>query len=179
MEMILFRNRLPIARQYLEVFRESWKSDHDSAMECRDIEGLLGESVRMFDLIFNILLGRRMFVYRGTMEPSAEMDQEEKRLMGEFLDLMKSDLQQVDSLERTYGEVANAQAFRERVAQAEAFLAEWTPALPATAPGSRVIDFSEEDVAQMETLLKSPSGSRGRPTRAIRSLHEADPTLLK
>jgi hypothetical protein len=173
------RNRLSTARRYMEVYRESWKADHRSAMECRDFEELLGEGVRVFDLIHAIILGRRLFVYRGVMDPSPEMDQEEKRLMREYLELMKTDLPQLETMELSFGEIVNARPFRERIAQADMFLANWKPPVTAMAPGSRVVDFSEEDVSQLEALLKSPAGAPGRLLHSPRSLPEADPSILK
>ena len=54
----------------------------------------------------------------------------------------------------------------------------FAPAVPASAVGSRVIDFAEEDADQIRALLDSPAGAPGRPTRPPRSVPTSDPSLL-
>jgi len=173
------RNRLASARKYLDVFQESWKADHEAAMECRTFEELLGEAVRIFDLVYVNILTRREVVYRGLMEPHPLLDEEEKRLFQDWLALVLADVPQLDSLEASFGSVENGNDLRDRIARAQGFLARWKPAQPAKAMGSRIVDFSHEDVEQIEALLASPPGSPGKPARAFRSVASADSSFLK
>lgn len=172
-------HRLSRARRYFDVFEDSWKTRHKAAMECRDFEENLGEAARVFDLVHDLILARREAVYRGVLEPDASLDQEERKLYEDWLALIESDLPRVKELEASFGELENAAAIRACTEKARAFLDSWTSALPATAVGSRVVDFSEDDADELGELLKSPPGAAGRPTRPPRSLPEGDSSLLK
>lgn len=173
------RRRPSSARQYFEVFEESWKTRHKAAMECRDFEDQLGEAARVFELMHDLILRRREAVYRGVAEPHAPLDQEEKKLYEEWVALVESDLPAIEKLEASFGEVENAAAIRACIDKARAFLTQWAPAVPAMAVGSRVVDFSEEDADELHGILKSPPGAASRPTRLPRSLAEGDCSLVK
>lgn len=172
-------DRLSAARRYLTALGESWKPDHDVAMECRGFEDRLGEAARVFDLMHELILRRRECVYRGVVEPNPKLDQEEKQLYMDWLALVEKELPRLESFESQFGEVENAEAFRASIEKARSFLARWTPAFTAKAPGSRAIEFSEEDAGEIHALLKSPAGSPGRPTRPPQSLPEGNPSILK
>jgi hypothetical protein len=172
-------NRLEAARKYLQVFEESWQADHQSAMECRDVEDRLAEAVRVFDLVYDLVLRRRQCVYRGLVEANPAFDQEEKKLFGDWLALADQLTQRLAEFEPNFGTLAGAEELRTCRDKAHAFLTSWVPAVAAKAVGSRVIDFSEADAKEIHALLKSPAGALGRPARPPRSLPEADSSLLK
>jgi hypothetical protein len=173
------RNRLSAARRYLQVLEESWQADHQAAMECRDVEDRLAEAIRVFDLVYDLVLRRRQCVYRGLAESNPTLDGEEKKLFGDWVALADQLNLQLTKFESNFGTVQGADEIRTCLEKAHAFLARWVPAAAATAIGSRVIDFSETDAQQIHALLQSPAGAVGRPTRPPRSVPEANPSLLK
>ena len=173
------RDTLVAARKYLQVFEESWKADHDHAMQCREFEESLSEAARVFQLMHELILLRRTAVYRGLIEPLPELDREEKQLYTDWLGLVDADMARMETLEKTYGPLEGAVQFRACCDTARTFLAKWTPAVAAKAVGSRVIDFSEEDADQLRAAMQSPDGSAARPTLPARSLPTGDSSSLK
>jgi hypothetical protein len=171
--------RLASARRYLEVFEDSWKSDHAQAMQCREFEESLAEAAKVFQLMHELIQMRRTAVYRGLIEPLPELDREEKQLYTDWLGLVDVDMASVETLEETFGPLEGAAEFRACRDAARAFLARWMPAVPAKAVGSRVIDFSEEDADQLRAALNGPPGTPGQSTHPARSLLTGDSSLLK
>jgi hypothetical protein len=148
-------------------------------MECRDVEESLSEAAKVFQLVHELIQARRACVYRGLAEPNAQLDQEEKQLYTDWLALIDGDMARLEALESTYGTIEGANEIRACRDSARAFLERWTPAVPARAVGSRVIDFSEEDADQIRAALNGPPGTPGQSTRPARSLPTGDPSLLK
>jgi hypothetical protein len=173
------RNRLRCARKYLEAFEESWTTDHKAAMDCHDFEERLREAVRVFELMDDLVRVRRQCVFRGVEEPNAELDQAEKELYESWLRLMDEDVGQLEELERTFGSVEGAEAFRTCRERAHSFLASWAPAVLSMAVGSRVIEFSEEDADQLRALLNAPAGAPGQPKLEPRSIPTGDASRLR
>jgi hypothetical protein len=177
--MTATRSRLSSARKYLEAFEESWQTDHDAAMHCREVEKKLAEAVMVFELVDRLVDRRREGVFRGVEEPNPKLDEDEKALYTRWLTLIEEYLPRLEEMERTFGVMEGADRLRATLDRARSFLAEWAPAAPALAVGSRLIEFSEEDADQVHALLESPAGSPGRPTRPPRSVPPGDQSLLR
>jgi hypothetical protein len=173
------QNRLHRARKYLETFEESWRADHEAAMDCRDFEEGLAEAVKVFGLVDALIRVRREAVFRGLEETNAELDQAEKKLFQDWMAMTEESLTQLAEFETTFGAAEGADAFRACRERAKAFLANWAPAVPSTAMGSRSVDLSEEDADDIHALLNSPPGATGRPKLEPRSVPRGDETVLR
>jgi hypothetical protein len=176
--MTATRSGLASARRHLDVFAESWKADHEQAMQCRDFEDFLTEAVSLFQLIDSLVRRRREAVFRGREEANSQLDEEEKALYYHWLATVEADLARLDSLEKTYGHVEGAERLRDSREKARTFLANWAPAVLARAVGSRAGDFSEEDADQVQVLLNAPARAPGRPTRPLRRVPPGDLSQL-
>ena len=169
------QNRLHRARKYLETLEESWRAEHEAAMDCRDFEEGLAEAVKVFSLVDALIRLRRESVFRGVEEANAELDHDEKKLYEDWLTLTEERLTQLVELETAFGAAEGADVFRACRERAKAFLANWAPAVPATAIGSRVTELSEEDAEAIHALLNSPAGAVGRPKLEPRSVPTEEP----
>lgn len=172
------RTRLSSARRHLEVFEESWKTDHDQAMQCRDFEDMLAEAVMVFQLVDEMVHRRRRAVFHAFWEPNPQLDEEEKQLYTTWLKLMEQDLPKLAELEKTFT-VEGADRFRACVESARTFLAKWAPAVPSMAVGLRVHDLTEEDAEELRALLNAPPGAPGRLKWEPRSIPPGDPSALR
>jgi hypothetical protein len=173
------QNRFTRARKHLELFEDIWKFDHADAMRCRDFEEFLAEAVMVFGLLDDVCQRRREHVYRAMEEPNPEHDAAEKELYSRWLNMVESQIGQLETLERAFGIVEGADKVRAGIQRARSFLQTWTPAVQAMALGSRVVEFSEEDADQIHAILNAPPGSPGHPARPPRSIPKGDPSLLK
>ena len=65
-------------------------------------------------------------------------------------------------LETKFGNIAYADAIRQRQDRARQTLANWTPPALARSPALRVWDVSEEEADELRDLLNAPAGAPGR-----------------
>jgi hypothetical protein len=177
--MATTRTRFDSAQKHLKLFEDSWKTDHEAAMRCRDFEEYLAEAVMVFGLLDDVSQLRREYIYRGLEEPNAEIDATEKDLYGRWLAMVEDDICNLETLQQSFGVVEGADKFWACIQKTRSFLQTWAPAVQAKALGSRVVEFSEEDADQIKALLNSPPGSPGRLCKPIRSLPKGDRSLLK
>jgi hypothetical protein len=172
-------SKLSSARRHLDALAESWQADHAAAMNCWDYEESLAEAVMVFHFMDESVRVRRKCVFHGLQEPDPKLDEEERELYAQWLALIEDDRPRLEALEKRYGRVEGVDRLRACLDGARAFLAKWAPAVPAMAPASRVVEFNREDRELIQTLLRSPAGSPGRPTRPPRSVPVGDPSRLK
>ena len=69
-------SRFHSVRKQLEAYGESWKKDHEEAMQCRDLEDFLAVGVSVYQLIKNREQSWHNLVFEGQIEYDAEEEQE-------------------------------------------------------------------------------------------------------
>jgi hypothetical protein len=172
------RTRLSSVRRYLEVFEESWKTDHDAAMQCRYFEDMLAEAIMVFQFIDEMIRRRRRAVFHALQEANPQLDEEEKQLYTAWLTLVEQDRPQLEELEKTFATVEGADRFRACVESARTFLEKWAPAVPSTAVAHRAMDLTEEDAEELRAILSDPSKG-GRLKWEPRPIPNGDPSMLR
>jgi hypothetical protein len=166
------------ACRYLEVLEASWAGASGPDAVPQDVESVLAESVVVFRLVEELVRLRRDRVYLGIEEPNPIHDEDEKAVYIRWLALAEQGMSRLESLTKSFdaglkGSLAGCQE------RARSVVAGWTPAAPARAVGSRMIEFSEEDAEQIYALLRSPAGAPGRPAWPPRRVPDGDPSLLR
>jgi len=142
-------------------------------MDCRHFEERLAEAMKVIGLVDGLVRSRRENVFRGQEAANAELDAAEKNLFADLLPLMEETLRHLADFERTFGHVEAAAVFRDCHERVRTFLANWAPAAPSRAIGSRMMDFSEQDADEIHSLLEAPAGSPGRIKGEPRSVPPA------
>jgi hypothetical protein len=175
--MTATRTEFDAARRHLDVFTERWKADHIAAMKCRDLEEFLAEAVMVFRLVDQLSRLRRDYVFRGLEETDARIDAAEKELYHTWIQKADQEAAQLEPMEKAFGSVDGADQFRECLAKARRFLADWTPAMQSLAVAHRACDLSEEDAAELDSILRDPN--RGRPKWPGQRVPPGDPSRLK
>ena len=151
------RTPLHAARKHLDVFDEAWEPNHLAAMECRDLEEWLAESVMVFELVDLLVQQRRKRVFQGLEEVNSGLDDMEKQLYERWLSIVDREMGRVGSREKAFAAVEGADRLRACRERARALLAVWAPSVPSMAVAHRALDLSEGDAAELQTLLRDPS----------------------
>jgi hypothetical protein len=175
--MATTRVRFERAEKHVKLLEESWLAKLDTSGRRRSFEEY-AEAVMVFELLNHVAQQRREHVYRGLEDADPEIDAAEKDLYGRWLATVEDKLHTPESLEPSVASAEVADKFRACVGIAGSFLEKWTPAVLAMAPGSRVVDFSEEDTDEIRAIINAPPGSPGRLTKPTRSVPMGDPALL-
>jgi len=166
-----------ITDQYLELLEESWKRGHTEAMACGLLEDELAVAVMLFGLQKDLAQRRRARVFRGLEEPNPELDAAEENLFRRWLVIAEDQMRMLQQYQHASVVVEGADRFQTALNEVRTLLAQWTPALPAMAVGSRVHDISEEDADEIRELLKAKD--RGRFRWEARAVPEGDPSKLR
>ena len=149
----------PIDRQ-LEAYEESWKQDHDGAMECWMLEDLALSGVSVFNLLQRSEKAWRDRVFRGALEFDEETDEKCTRLWNGWLNVTRNVLAKAAEMETIFGPIGGMTDLRQAAAEIASALAQWQPPRLAVAVGLREMSLSQSEAdaleRQIEDVKKNP-----------------------
>ena len=148
------KRRSPVYRQ-LEAYRESWKKDHEEAMECRDWEDAIAVGLNIFQTLREREDDWREQVFRGTVAFVPDDDLDYRNRYSNWLATTKEVVADaLPDLEREFTLVNGASELRERAQEAERILSEWQPPHLSAAVGLREMILPAEGAAQLDRILE-------------------------
>jgi hypothetical protein len=148
------RRHSPVYRQ-LEAYEESWKREHDEAMECQDWEDALAVGLAIYHMLWSRQDAWRDQVFRGVVPYSEEDDRDHQARLTQWLATTKEALSNVlPELEKRFGKVEGAAELRRCAETIEAVLSAWVPPRLSTAVGLREQTLSPEAAAEFDRILQ-------------------------
>lgn len=175
--MSAVNERLNSAHKHLEAF-EAWRLDHDTAMECYDLEDKLAEGAFVFDVIERANQLVRRAIYGGA--PSdPEVVEACRALYQHWLRTAQSNLPLLDWYTATFESVRGASEYRNRIDAARRILAEWANPSVARAPGMHIWEVSDAEAAKLQALVKAPTGTPGTLSRGLKPMTEGDASIIR
>jgi hypothetical protein len=168
------RPGLDTARRMVSAYAEEhapWKSGHDAAMECRDLEDSLCFGNAVFAAISE--LKRR----HTTLDP--EVTQLIEDCYRFWMKPCPRKLSEIDQFERDGFVVEGAGPFRLNCAKAtEVLMCMDREAAVEARVGFRNVTLTPEAAEQLERILENPSSRAPRPTYEPQSIPLADASIL-
>jgi hypothetical protein len=147
------KSRSPVYRQ-LEAYEESWKKDHDEAMDCRDWEDAVAVGINIFRMLREREQTWRDQVFRGALAFSEGDNRDHQERFANWIATTKEFFtENLPILEKQFGAIQGVSELRRCEESAESTLRQWQPPRLSTAVGLREMTLSYESAAEMDRLL--------------------------
>jgi hypothetical protein len=107
------KNRVRPVRRQVEAFVDSWKHDHDLAMQCFDREEYVATGISVFDNLHRRYLRHMEEVNNGDLDYDPSEIQEFATLFSDWLEVGESLMRNVAECGRLFGPVHDTDRFRD------------------------------------------------------------------
>jgi hypothetical protein len=166
----------PIDRQ-LEAYEESWKQDHEAAMECWMLEDLVLTGLAVFNLLQRSEQAWRDRVFRGALEFDQETNEKCRQSWDGWLKVTRSILAKAAEMETIFGAIGGVSDLRRATAEISNALASWQPPRLAAAVGLREMTLSQNEADDLAGHIED--AKRTPPPMPVRRMETREASFLK
>ncbi len=152
---------------YLRAYEESWKAEHEQAMQFWVFQEKLRIGIVIFQAIYNLYEIWRQQVSQGLVKFSEE---DEKEIRGRFEWWLRpcGEVEQaLRFFEKEYGSVEGSAEFLDCCKKAKNILETWIPPMLSKANGLHAAEFSQAEATKLNKILESGEARIRTPPRPL------------